>query len=607
MNTKNLTATSQYNLHLGDNLATLKNYPDNTFDSIITDPPYGIDFLGKEWDSHTGTVELYKECLRVLKPGGYLLAFSAARTYHKLAYSVELAGFEIRDQLMWLYSSGFPKAQDIGKAIQKRLGVEESITTEMKQQGGIQQVTYEDGLDAQRENISMTQPVCTSPLAKQWEGWKTSLKPAEEPVVMARKPAYNSDITLKMEELCSLVKSAAHNSKVITTQKISQTEISTVLINARNQLERIQQGQEPLIPIVMWLSMMAMEGGDTSIVSLWNSIWVGHLHATKKCIIETKISTITELKTLNYLLKVIIQATTTQDQTGASTQNVNAITAAVNLCDLLLKLLLTQRLTAQDNVIEIQDNPNKHNPIVMARKPYKGSTIDQVLKNGLGAMNIDATRVEYASDKDVENRLSALKNDHSTCGLDNIFRGVEGITKLKNEVEFSEEFVEQLSLGRYPSNVIGEVAEGYQKYFYCPKVSRKERHSGFEAEIEGIRFAPEPKDGCAAIIEGHGDQRCSDEQTKTIGNNHPTVKPVALMDYLIKLVTPPSTPTLQRKVLDPFMGSGSTGMAATKLGHHFTGCELDPKYVAIASTRIDAWNAVEVDTNPLDPELFGDD
>ena len=93
---------------------------------------------------------------------------------------------------------------------------------------------------------------------------------------------------------------------------------------------------------------------------------------------------------------------------------------------------------------------------------------------------------------------------------------------------------------------------------------------------------------------------------KEVGNNHCTVKPVALMEYLVKLVTPPSTPTLQRKVLDPFMGSGSTGMAVTKLGHHFTGCDLDEKYIAISKTRIDAWNAPEVDPNPLPDNLFGD-
>jgi DNA modification methylase len=115
--------------------------------------------------------------------------------------------------------------------------------------------------------------------------------------------------------------------------------------------------------------------------------------------------------------------------------------------------------------------------------------------------------------------------------------------------------------GRFPSNVMGEV-EGYQKYFYCPKVSRAERHTG-------------------------------------AGNNHPTVKPVALMKYLITLVTPPGG-----KVLDPFTGSGSTGMAAVELGYDFTGCELDPDYVHIAETRIRAWyKKTNTDGEPLPARL----
>ena len=110
-------------IHNGNNIDILKTYPDNYFDSIVTDPPYGIEFLGKDWDSNTGAVETWEQCLRVLKPGGYLLAFSAARTYHNLATNIESVGFEIRDQLMWLYASGFPKAQDIGKSIDKRNGM----------------------------------------------------------------------------------------------------------------------------------------------------------------------------------------------------------------------------------------------------------------------------------------------------------------------------------------------------------------------------------------------------------------------------------------------------------------------------------------------------
>ena len=107
----------QFIVKQGMNQDILKSYPDNHFDSIVTDPPYGIEFLGKDWDSNTGAIDTWKECFRVLKPGGHLLAFSAARTYHHLATNIENCGFEIRDQLMWIYASGFPKAQDIGRAI----------------------------------------------------------------------------------------------------------------------------------------------------------------------------------------------------------------------------------------------------------------------------------------------------------------------------------------------------------------------------------------------------------------------------------------------------------------------------------------------------------
>ena len=106
-----------HNILTGDSAEQLKQFPDNHFDSVVTDPPYGIEFLGKDWDKNTGATEVWRECFRVLKPGGHLLAFSAARTYHRLATNLEDTGFEIRDQIMWIYASGFPKAQDMGKAI----------------------------------------------------------------------------------------------------------------------------------------------------------------------------------------------------------------------------------------------------------------------------------------------------------------------------------------------------------------------------------------------------------------------------------------------------------------------------------------------------------
>ena len=351
-----------YTIHNGNNIDILKTYPDNSFDSIVTDPPYGIEFLGKDWDSNTGAVETWAECFRVLKPGGYLLAFSAARTYHNLATNIEGVGFEIRDQLMWLYASGFPKAQDVGKAIQRRQGVEEYEgyvgTTKNAGFGQTDHARVRAGAEWSTKETRVGKAKCTSPEAKQWAGWKTALKPA-------------------------------------------------------------------------------------------------------------------------------------------------------------------------------------HEPIVMARKPFKGSCIDNVLTHGLGALNIDATRL----------------ND------------------------------------KFPNNVIGEV-EGYQKFFFCPKVSRKERHIGHEtppAMFGHMQGAYDEK-GQRYAVE-------LDKRTEDVGNNHPTVKPVELMKYLIKLVTPPNS-----TVLDPFNGSGSTGMAAVELGHTYIGCELDPTYVDIAKRRIEAWNTPEEPT--LNTDFF---
>ena len=107
-----------------DCIKHLKTIEDNYFDSVVTDPPYELGFMGKIWDS-TGiafTTELWKEVYRTLKPGGYLLSFAASRNYHRMAVAIEDAGFEIRDQIMWIYGSGFPKSMNIGKAIDKKQG-----------------------------------------------------------------------------------------------------------------------------------------------------------------------------------------------------------------------------------------------------------------------------------------------------------------------------------------------------------------------------------------------------------------------------------------------------------------------------------------------------
>ena len=198
-----------------DCLEALRNLPDNSVDSVVTDPPYGLGFMGKSWDTfdksqfgragNEGENDLKvkknfnvlprynsdglqefvfawaSECFRVLKPGGYLLSFAGTRTQHRIACGIEDAGFEIRDQIMWVYGSGFPKSLNIGKAIDKMQGIKP--IGEKKPSLGMANNPQWNALNRQ-----LIMPERQSPEAKQWDGWGTALKPAHEPICVARKP-----------------------------------------------------------------------------------------------------------------------------------------------------------------------------------------------------------------------------------------------------------------------------------------------------------------------------------------------------------------------------------------------------------------------------------
>ncbi len=200
-------------IYHGNNIDILRTFPDNSIDSIVTDPPYGLGkepdalevlqswittgyheikgkgFMGKEWDSFVPQPVFWKECLRVLKPGGHLLSFAGTRTYDWVVMGLRIAGFEIRDQIAWVYGSGFPKSHDISKAIDKKLGVERKIIGKAKGVGSNNTNSMKNGLGESQEFASeydITSPSTNQ--AKQWQGWGTALKPALEPIVMARKP-----------------------------------------------------------------------------------------------------------------------------------------------------------------------------------------------------------------------------------------------------------------------------------------------------------------------------------------------------------------------------------------------------------------------------------
>jgi len=173
----------------------LRDIPSCSVDAVVTDPPYGLSFMGKKWDYEVPSVEVWAECLRVLKPGGHLLAFAGTRTQHRMAVRIEDAGFEIRDMIAWVYGSGFPKSLDVSKAIDKAAGAQREVVgsyvvggtaAKGKHKGRAAAAADEGSAIGCTKELSITAPATDA--ARQWQGWGTALKPALEPITMARKP-----------------------------------------------------------------------------------------------------------------------------------------------------------------------------------------------------------------------------------------------------------------------------------------------------------------------------------------------------------------------------------------------------------------------------------
>lgn len=186
-------------LYVGDCLTVLPTLESRSVDSVVCDPPYNLSFMGREWDTHDSPAAYQEwcrqwasECLRVLRPGGFLLAFGGTRTYHRLACGIEDAGFEMRDSITWLYGQGFPKSRDVSKAIDSEAGAERMVLSEGTPvrrmiPGADQNASGSWVKDNGREFVPTITASATD-AAKQWDGWGTALKPASEPIVVARKP-----------------------------------------------------------------------------------------------------------------------------------------------------------------------------------------------------------------------------------------------------------------------------------------------------------------------------------------------------------------------------------------------------------------------------------
>ena len=356
----------------GDCLEVLKDLPDNSIDAIVTDPPYGLKFMGKKWDYGVPSIEIWKECLRVLKPGGHVLSFCGTRTYHRMVVNMEDAGFEIRDQVQWIYGSGFPKSHNIKEG--------------------------------------------------DFKGWGTALKPANEPICLARKPLDGT-----------------------VAANVEKWGVGGINIDAC----RIESYDHP------WVH----HAGSSASGSLnWNA-------GDKK-----------ESSKEYYIPQGRWPANVVFDEEAAA-------------------------------VLDEQSG----------------------IKTGTGKATIGGTP------RKTTGHIATGSPDRSDA--------------LMNYGDSS----------------------GASRFFYVAKASKRERNEGCEGMTEKAthRYG-------AGLGEGLTPEKPSIDK-----NHHPTVKPIKLMEYLCKLITPPNG-----VILDPFMGSGSTGVAAVKLGFKFIGIEREQEYLEIAEKRI---------------------
>lgn len=422
---------------LGDMMVRLRDLPDASVDSVVTDPPYHLTsivkrfgaenaapaksngatgayaraskgFMGQTWDG--GDVafrpETWAEVLRVLKPGAHLVAFSGTRTYHRMVCAIEDAGFEIRDQLAWIYGSGFPKSHDVSKAIDKMAGAEREVVSAGKPVKRMIPGADQNKKGWKKDNGREFVPTVTAaatPEAEQWAGWGTALKPSWE-------------------------------------------------------------------------------------------------------------------------------------------------------------------------------------PIVLARKPLIGSVAANVLQHGTGAINIDGSRIKYASEEDA---AAAAAAERRSC--QSAERNFDGWGMRQQSLSADEYMEGSAGLGRWPANLCHdgseEVLANFPDEAGAAAPVRKRNGDKFRSTYGALKGNVDERGGTFQGDSGSAARffYCAKATTEERGegNHHPTVKPVALMRWLCRLVTPKGG-----TILDPFTGSGSTALACDAEQFNFIGCELSADYAAIAERRV---------------------
>ena len=451
---------TQHTLHLADCLAVLSVMPDCSVDAVVTDPPYGLAFMGKRWDYDVPSVEIWAECLRVLKPGGHLLAFAGTRTQHRMAVRIEDAGFEIRDLIMWCYGSGFPKSLDVSKAIDKCNG---------------------------------------------------------QPNRLHKFTAWMRTTGLTARQL----------------DQITDTNMGGHYLTAASQ---------PAIPTAALWDLVRPHCGE---VPAWVDELVQRIEAERE---------------------VVGQDTKARSTAGKSALPTIGGSTVYESWDITAPATPEAQQwagwgTALKPALE---------PITMARKPFPGTVAANVLEHGTGALNVDGCRVAGVVPRTTQGQSASAGTIYGS-----------------DQRELRE--FEPHTAGRWPANLIHDGSDEVVGLFPEQRNGGANvsdtRKAGASTNILSGTGLSKPSNAAYAGDTGSAARffyTAKATKAERQGVTHPTVKPLDLMAYLCRLVTPPGG-----TVLDPFMGSGTTIKAAIGEGFNAIGIERDPAYFAMAEHRMD--------------------
>ena len=561
---KLFTNNDTYKIYQGSMLELLEVINPNTIDSVVTDPPYELNFMNKGWD-RSGIAfqkETWDKCYQALKPGGYLLAFGGSRTFHRIAVAIEDAGFEIRDVIMWVYGQGFPKSTDIILQLKKLLKIYDD------------EVKYEKEISREQKTKYNMRPL-----------WETYIQ----------------------------------TSKFITKEqwKILQSGLSQ------------QSSYEAML---REKSKESDEDGKESCVEGWSYIQTteGELQWCKICESTSKIFRYGKERWL-YNGAPFSDGNSFEEtfkEDGSSSSH-RPQSKQQHFREPYV-IFLERRAQEIRGKIEEYDGwgtalKPAYEPIIVARKPLKGTVAQNVMKYGVGGINIDECRVGNdeinvsgkGSFKEWQKEVKGFKSNENGVNTTHIGRfpanfihdGSDEVTSKFPSTEaggsLTKEYKDNAPLygdyGMKPTfDSYGDKGNA-SRFFYTAKASKKDRDEGLKL-FEDKQLYKDTREGSSFDVFVKRDEN-GKPLNKKRKNIHPTVKPCELMQYLVRLVTPKGG-----TVLDPFMGSGSTGKATMfenrerQANYKFIGIDLDldNQYCEIANARIDyALNKFQYDEREI--------